>query len=100
KESWTPRQLSPTDKAPYHQRAVVPAMRDGQQFAPGEQRDLFVMVELSGDHTDTDDGWIYGTVSPDGKTVSSCGRVESCMGCHVEARKGRLFGLPHKTGGR
>jgi hypothetical protein len=39
-------------------------------------------------------GWVYGTVAPDG-TVTSAGRVASCMGCHTpSAKHERLFGLP------
>ena len=40
----------------------------------------------------TDQGWIYATIV-DG-AVTSSGRVESCMGCHLKAPQGRLFGLP------
>ena len=40
-----------------------------------------------------DDGWVYGTVAVDG-SVTSAGRVASCMGCHDEsATHERLFGL-------
>jgi hypothetical protein len=42
----------------------------------------------------TDDGWVYGTLTPDGKTVTGVGRLENCMGCHQKAPHGRLFGLP------
>ncbi len=40
-----------------------------------------------------DEGWGYGTISVDRKTVSSAGRVASCMRCHDSAPHGRLFGL-------
>ena len=39
----------------------------------------------------TDEGWAYGTITPDG-TVTSAGRVSSCMGCHASAKHERLFG--------
>ena len=42
----------------------------------------------------TDAGWVYGTVSADGKTVTAAGKVESCMKCHQDAKHDRLFGLP------
>ena len=45
----------------------------------------------------TDDGWVYGTVSADGKTVTSAGRVDSCMRCH-ETRKDRVFGIYPQEG--
>lgn len=57
-----------------------------------QPKDLFVMVKTD-ETKGTDRGWIYGTVSPDG-TVTSAGEVEKCIGCHVEAPHGRLFGLP------
>ena len=41
----------------------------------------------------TDNGWVYGTVTSDGKTVTSAGRVATCMNCHKEAKHDRLFGL-------
>ena len=97
KESWTPKkvtaqEISDTQRQPRTQ----PARRDGEFFIPGEQRDLFVMMRfVDAKAPDTDDGWIYGTISPDGKRISSIGRVESCMSCHIEAPHGRLFGLPH-----
>ena len=36
---------------------------------------------------------MYGTVTADGKKVTSAGRVASCMKCH-ETKATRLFGLP------
>lgn len=60
---------------------------------PEKQSDLFIMTKLDQAIKDTDEGWIYGTVTPDGKTVTSSGRVESCMKCHIQAKNDRLFGL-------
>ena len=51
---------------------------------------LFVMARV--DSKESDAGWIYGTVSRNG-TVTNAGRVESCMGCHVDAPHDRLFGV-------
>lgn len=61
--------------------------------ALGPKSGLFIMFKADSKTPDTDEGWIYGTVMPDGKTVTSSGRVESCMSCHVSAPHGRLFGL-------
>jgi hypothetical protein len=67
---------------------------DGHWLATGEPRGLYVMKKLGGgDVPGTDAGWIYGTINPDG-TVTSAGRVASCMGCHEAATHERLFGLP------
>jgi hypothetical protein len=75
-------------------------VRDGKVFKAAKQGDLFVMLKLDPKTPGTDDGWVYGTVSPDGKTVSSAGRLESCMKCHVEAKTDRLFGLPREAPGK
>jgi hypothetical protein len=52
------------------------------------------MFKLDPKTPGTDEGWVYGTVSADGKQVTSAGRVESCMRCHQKAPHDRLFGLP------
>jgi len=54
---------------------------------------LFIMMKLDPKTPGTDAGWVYGTVTPDGKEVTSAGKIESCMGCHQEAKYDRLFGL-------
>jgi hypothetical protein len=69
-------------------------VKDGVTYHVGQQRALFVMHRLDPATPNTDDGWVYGTLTPDGQTVTSSGRVASCMGCHASAPHGRLFGLP------
>jgi hypothetical protein len=67
---------------------------EGQRLDVGEQAELFVMAKLGGPELPgTDAGWIYGTLTPDGRTVTSAGRVQRCMDCHVAASHERLFGL-------
>ena len=62
-------------------------------YTVGAKKDLFVMTKIGGDKPGSDDGWVYGTVSPDG-AVTSAGRVETCMHCHDDqATHERLFGL-------
>jgi hypothetical protein len=68
------------------------AERDGKVYKAAKKGPLFVMLKLAPETPGSDDGWVYGTVTADGKTVTSAGRVASCMKCH-EARKDRLFGL-------
>lgn len=66
---------------------------DGAWLKTGAAKDLYVMTKLAdGPTPDTDDGWIYGTIATDG-TVTSAGRVSTCMSCHADAGHGRLFGL-------
>jgi hypothetical protein len=51
---------------------------------------LFVMIKTG--EPDSDAGWIYATITPDGKTVTASGKIASCMECH-QAKRDRLFGL-------
>jgi hypothetical protein len=67
---------------------------DGAYVVPDAALGLYIMTKV-GDAAEpgTDDGWIYGTITPDG-AVTSAGRVGTCMGCHVDqAPHERLFGL-------
>jgi hypothetical protein len=67
---------------------------EGQRLHTGEQAELFVMAKLgAADLPGTDAGWIYGTLTPDGQTLTSAGRVQRCMDCHEAAPHERLFGL-------
>jgi hypothetical protein len=79
KESWVPE----------------PFASKGDKLFRGTARgDLFIMFKLDPKTPQSDNGWVYGTVTADGKKVTSAGRVESCMKCHTEAKHDRLFGLP------
>ncbi len=71
----------------------APATFQGKKYYPGEQKDLFIMYRPSDKSVATDAGWLYGTVSPDGKTVTSAGFVKNCMDCHEDAPHGRQFGV-------
>ena len=64
----------------------------------GEQSDLFVMFKVDPATPRTDNGWVYGTLSADGRAVTGAGLLESCMGCHESAKHDRLFGLPASSG--
>lgn len=88
KESWTPVEVKKGAKKTMR----VPAEKDGKKYVTGKQKDLYIMLKVDPKTPDTDQGWIYGTVTADGKTVTSSGRVQSCMKCHVKI-KDRLFGL-------
>jgi len=76
-------------------RPLIPIEKGGKRhFVPGEANGLFVMFQNQDKklRDATDEGWVYGTVSADRKTVTSAGRVSSCIGCHESAPHGRLFG--------
>jgi hypothetical protein len=70
------------------------ARKGGRLYHAKERGPLFVMFKTEPGTAGTDEGWVYGTVTPDGERVTSAGRVESCMGCHRDAPHDRLFGLP------
>lgn len=90
KQSWTAVECKPPAAGEDKSRFIT---KDGKGFKAGEQKDLFVMVKLDAQTEGTDRGWVYGTVTPDFKTVTSSGRVRSCMACHEKAGDGRLFGF-------
>jgi hypothetical protein len=112
KESWIPEELEPDD-VPRHARPDSEEARpddsrsspagtavsqtifhDGRLFRPKTKADLFIMLKLEPGTPGTDEGWVYGIVTGDGKKVISAGCLASCMRCHLEAPHDRLFG-PH-----
>jgi len=108
KQSWVPIEVL-DDGRPLNEKAVnngrgtagdtfVPYVRkDGKLYKAETQAELFVMMKLDPKTPDTDQGWIYATVTPDGSKATSAGKVESCMRCHAKAKDDRLFGLPGWT---
>jgi hypothetical protein len=105
KESWIPEETE--DNVPsvrdLERKKVIETKIEGDHFYPyattggkmykaAKLAGLFVMMKLDPKTPGTDDGWVYGTVSADGKKVTAAGKVESCMKCHVEAKFDRQFG--------
>lgn len=71
-----------------------PAERDGQSWTAGERLDLYLMVRMADPSTEgTDQGWVYGTIAPDG-TPSSAGNTAACRSCHIRSKNDRWFGIP------
>ncbi len=66
--------------------------RNGKTYTLGEKFALFVMLKLDPATEGTDDGWVYATLTPDGKTVTSSGIIKSCAGCHQDCAADRMFG--------
>ncbi|HYE98626.1 MAG TPA: hypothetical protein VEJ18_06925 [Planctomycetota bacterium] len=111
KESWIPEAAPDvavptpwTEDSGRADPALRPLVSEGQSFIPRAERqgrtwrpagksDLFLMLKLDAERPGTDRGWVYGTVSADGRTVTSAGKLGSCMDCHVEAQPDRLFGI-------
>ncbi len=110
KESWVPveltekpdrkeilKQLKHTGPI-YFDSARSPFARKGEKwFKTGKPAGLFVMMKLDPKTAGTDKGWVYATLSADGRTVTAAGRIESCMKCHQDAKSDRLFGLAAAT---
>jgi hypothetical protein len=98
KESWIPEEVRGPDAVPspparrrgenFHPFAT----RDGKTYKAAKKGDLYIMMKLDPKTPGTDNGWVYGTVSADAKTVTSAGKVASCIQCH-ETKAERLFGL-------
>lgn len=89
KQSWLPRKVRASDATAGFPRV---GGQDGSVYIPGERGPLFIMFKTESGADGTDAGWVYGTVTPDGRTVTSAGRVASCMGCHRHGTHDRLFG--------
>lgn len=96
KESWKPVEIGANETVDEFSRTVDGhsiAERDGKRWKPGAKTGLFVMIKRAADAPGTDAGWIYATTSSDGSVVHESGRVASCMSCHDEGTRDRLFGL-------
>jgi hypothetical protein len=97
KESWTAEEISAdtfaSSTSPSSREPTSPyAMHNDKYYKAGQRRELFIMFKTDPKTPDTDNGWVYGTVSADGREVTATGRIESCMQCHREAGQDRLFG--------
>ncbi|MEX2218125.1 MAG: hypothetical protein WD749_05140 [Phycisphaerales bacterium] len=103
KESWTQIEVDPATIPPVPKRAEERRARsvppeyifgpDGKAYRTDTLAGLFVMLKLDPKTPDTDDGWVYATLSPENR-VTSVGKITSCMECHVKATHDRQFGLP------
>lgn len=106
KESWIPEETTEVKPGALDRKGIVHtgasktdsdlfypfATKDGKAYKATKRAGLFVMMKLDPKTPGTDEGWVYGTVDADGKKVTSSGKVESCMKCHVDAKFDRLFG--------
>ncbi len=107
KEAWIPEEVKDEKQDDLTRRDQVQsdgargawlpfARRDGRLHRASKVSGLFILYKADPAAADTDAGWVYGTLTADGKTVTSAGRVESCISCHRQAAPDRLFGLPKK----
>jgi hypothetical protein len=93
KESWTAEPAEPARGSANPAGDPSLVMSEGRYFRAGKKSDLFIMTKVDASAPGTDGGWIYGTVSADGKTVIAQGQIAACAGCHHSAPHDRLFGL-------
>ena len=70
------------------------AVSGKQRYQAGKKKGLYIMFKTLETTPGTDRGWVYGTVSADGKKVTSVGMVQNCMECHHDAPHDRQIGLP------
>jgi hypothetical protein len=100
KQSWVPEEVTPAAPRQDVKSAGKPprgeVVRDGKTYRAARQGELFIMYKLDPKTPGTDNGWVYGVVSADAKTVLNAGRIDNCMKCHVDAPHDRLFGLPEE----
>ncbi len=94
KEAFVPVETARPDRSMGMGGELMPAEHGGKTYVPGDPLGIYVLFQPKS-AADTDAGWVYGTVSADLTTVTSAGKVASCMGCHQKL-PGRLFGLAEK----
>jgi hypothetical protein len=113
KESWAPKEVPPESKKEVVSVAFADpktkdeefalnrylpfAEKDGKVYHADKKLGLYIMFKTDEKDPESDSGWVYGTVSADGKQVTEAGKIASCMKCHSEAPHDRLFGLPKGT---
>lgn len=95
KEAWEVEEVPATTTYDTTQSPVRYLREPGQLFHAKQKASLFIMFRLDPATAGTDNGWVYGTVTADGQTVTSSGRVQSCIGCHLQAPHERLFGIDY-----
>ncbi len=101
KEAWVPERMKQAPSGhplswsskTFGKSRLRPTKRGEHWYRADKQAGLFVMMHLTGKPTAaTDAGWVYATVTNDGK-ITGAGRMQSCMSCHTK-QADRLFGLP------
>lgn len=101
KEAFKPAEVKKDEKIPDPPRTNdvrQPLMHpnytvlDGKTYKTGDPAGLFIMVKLDRKHAGTDDGWVYATTSPDAKTITASGSIASCVDCHKDTGRDRLYG--------
>lgn len=92
KEAWNPVEFEPTKDNPID-TTKVHATQGKKTYYAGDKKALFIMFKTNPGTPGTDQGWVYGTVSADGKNITSVGLVKNCLQCHQDAPYDRQIGL-------
>lgn len=102
KEAWQVEEVPPDTPYSTTESPVRYLKQDGHLYHARQKAGLFIMYRLDPSTPETDQGWVYGTVTPGTPgtpgavgEVTSAGRVQTCMGCHTKAPYERLFGIPY-----
>jgi len=101
KQSWTAELVPGATYDPLAARVPADAgdhfygyvQGDGGVYRAAAPAGLYIMFRLPPTTPDTDEGWVYATLTAAGE-VTAAGRVASCMTCHEVATHERLFGVP------
>ncbi len=86
-------------KATWHSKEIqnpaenqrVLKVNDSVYLQPTTPSEYFIMFKSNNTLYATDEGWIYGIVSEDGKEVINKGLIKSCMSCHDASKHDRML---------
>jgi hypothetical protein len=92
KEAWEPVKVD-VDQIVKSDKEQVYAQVGETKYHAGKKNGLYIMFKTKPGTPNTDDGWVYGTVSPDGNRITSVGLVKNCIQCHRNAAYDRQIGL-------
>lgn len=67
-------------------------LNDSTHLIPTTAGNFFVLYKSNAKAYKTDNGWMYGVVSGDGKRVISKGLLANCMGCHSQSKTDCMLG--------
>lgn len=84
--------VQPRKRAPSYDNSAHLTEMNGKLYQPGSPAGLFIMLKLDPATPDTDEGWVYATTTADGTAVLEAGRIDSCIDCHSETTRDRLYG--------
>lgn len=91
-DAWQGRSCNADEAAQWRDVESCALGDDGHLYRAGPLAALFVMLKLEPGTPGTDNGWVYATIGPDLTTITSMGAIESCVQCHRQTDRDRLYG--------